>query len=160
MQFAEKIKQIRTKNHLTQEQFAMRLNVTRQAVSNWENNRNLPDIQMLILITEIFDVTLDELILGDEKINKLTEKLIEDTNQTKRAKLNLATTLTGTILLLLGIVCLVIKALSVEYIDAQGILHENFFLLPIGFSLLFAGCIVFLVIGIQYLKETIYKHRA
>ena len=66
MQFAEKIKQIRTKNHLTQEQFAMRLNVTRQAVSNWENNRNLPDIQMLILITEIFDVTLDELILGDE----------------------------------------------------------------------------------------------
>lgn len=160
MQFAEKIKQIRTKNHLTQEQFAMRLNVTRQAVSNWENNRNLPDIQMLILITEIFDVTLDELILGDEKMNKLTEKLIEDTNQTKRAKLNLATTLIGTILLLLGIVCLVIKALSVEYIDAQGILYENFFLLPIGFSLLFAGFIVFLVIGIQYLKETIYKHRA
>ena len=93
-------------------------------------------------------------------MNKLTEKLIEDTNQTKRAKLNLATTLTGTILLLLGIVCLVIKALSVEYIDAQGILHENFFLLPIGFSLLFARCMVFLVIGIQYLKETIYKHRA
>ena len=160
MQFAEKIKQIRTKNHLTQEQFAMRLNVTRQAVSNWENNRNLPDIQMLILITEIFDVTLDELILGDEKMNLMSEKLIEDTNQTKRAKLNLVTTLTGTILLLLGIVCLVIKALSVEYIDDQGILHENFFLLPIGFSLLFAGCIVFLVTGIRFLKERVHKNRA
>ncbi len=93
-------------------------------------------------------------------MNKLTEKLIEDTNQTKRAKLNLATTLTGTILLLLGIVCLVIKALSVEYIDAQGILHENFFLLPIGFSLLFAGCIVFLVTGIRFLKERVHKNRA
>ena len=153
MQFAEKIKQIRNKNQLTQEQFAIRLNVSRQAVSNWENNRNLPDIQMLILIAEVYDVTLDELILGDEKMNTMTEKLINDTNQTKRAKINLVTTLIGAGLLLLGVICIIIKAFSVEYIDAQGILHENFFLLPIGFSLIFAGCIVFLITGFAYLKQ-------
>ena len=46
MQFAEKIKQIRTKNHLTQEQFAMRLNVTRQAVSNWESDSSQDPFQI------------------------------------------------------------------------------------------------------------------
>ena len=53
MEFGDKIKELRTKNQLTQEQFAMRLNVTRQAVSNWENNRNLPDLEMIILISSV-----------------------------------------------------------------------------------------------------------
>ena len=44
MDFGEQIKSIRQKEKLTQEQFAMKLNVSRQAVSNWENNKNLPDI--------------------------------------------------------------------------------------------------------------------
>ena len=43
MDFGEQIKSIRQKEKLTQEQFAMKLNVSRQAVSNWENNKNLPD---------------------------------------------------------------------------------------------------------------------
>ena len=50
MDFGEQIKSIRQKEKLTQEQFAMKLNVSRQAVSNWENNKNLPDIGMLILM--------------------------------------------------------------------------------------------------------------
>ena len=44
MSFGEQIKNIRKKEKLTQEQFAIRLNVSRQVVSNWENNKNLPDI--------------------------------------------------------------------------------------------------------------------
>ncbi|MFR6163780.1 MAG: DUF3955 domain-containing protein [Mediterraneibacter gnavus] len=39
--------------------------------------------------------------------------------------------------------------MSVEYIDTQGILHENFFLLPVGFLCLFCGFITFLTIGIR-----------
>ncbi|MEI3218798.1 MAG: helix-turn-helix transcriptional regulator [Lachnoclostridium sp.] len=45
MEFGDQIKDLRKKQNLTQEQFAMKLNVTRQAVSNWENNRNLPDLR-------------------------------------------------------------------------------------------------------------------
>lgn len=62
MSFGEQIKNIRKKEKLTQEQFAIRLNVSRQVVSNWENNKNLPDIGMLILISNVFHISLDALI--------------------------------------------------------------------------------------------------
>lgn len=44
---------------------------------------------------------------------------------------------------------------SVEYIDETGILHGNFYLLPIGFLFLFAGIIVFLVTGIRFIIEIV-----
>lgn len=60
MEFNEQIKRLRKENNLTQEEMAKKLNVTRQAISNWENNRNLPDFEMIILIAETFGVSLDE----------------------------------------------------------------------------------------------------
>lgn len=48
----------------------------------------------------------------------------------------------GTAVLLCGIFCLIAKALSPEYLDAQGYLHENFFLLPSAFALLLAASAV------------------
>lgn len=158
MEFGQKIKVIRKQNALTQEQFAQQLNVTRQAVSNWENDRNLPDLELLIMIADLFHLSLDELILGGTNMNNLTEKLINDGSETKRAKFNLFTTLIGTFLLLFGFACFFIEGHSVEYIDSSGILHENFFLIPIGFLFLFAGLMVFLATGITYLL-TILKKR-
>ncbi len=151
MEFGEQIKNTRAKNNLTQEQFATQLNVTRQAVSNWENNRNLPDLEMLILIATIFHLSLDELILGGTHMNNMTEKLIKDGSETRRAKFNLITSLIGSFLLLLGLTFLFIKGHSVEYIDSEGFLHENFYLLPLGFSFIFAGIMVFSIAGIKYL---------
>ncbi len=156
MQFGEQIRTIRKENGLTQEQFAVKLDVTRQAVSNWENERNLPDIEMLIRISRTFNVSLDRLILGEDReneMNNMTEKLIEDGSETRRARMNLVSTVIGGVLMLLGFMCFLIKALSVEYIDAQGILHENFFLIPVGFLFLFAGFLVILISGIAYLVE-------
>ena len=157
MEFAEKIKEIRTSHQLTQEQFAMKLNVTRQAVSNWENNRNLPDLEMLILIATIFGISLDELILGGTNVNNMTEKLIKDGSETRKAKLNLYATLIGTFLLLMGVMCFFIKVNSVEYVDSSGLLHENFYLIPIGFLFLLSGGIVFLTTGIKYIKNNVKK---
>ncbi|MBP2098098.1 DUF3955 domain-containing protein [Enterococcus rivorum] len=151
MEFGDKIKDLRKQSNLTQEKFAIRLNVTRQAVSNWENNRNLPDLEMLILISSIFHVSLDELILGGTNVNNMTEKLIKDGSETRRAKFNLISTIIGTFLLLFGFACFFIKATSVEYVDASGILHENFYLLPIGFLFIFSGLVIFSVIGIKFL---------
>ena len=59
----------------------------------------------------------------------------------------------GTAVLLCGIFCLIAKALSPEYLDAQGYLHENFFLLPISFTLLLAAVLLFLGAGIHFLKR-------
>ena len=82
-------------------------------------------------------------------MNNLTEKLIKDSNETKRAKINLISISIGGILLRIGIACIFLKAVSVEYIDAQGILHENFFLIPIGFLCLLSGFFTFVAVGIK-----------
>lgn len=54
---------------------------------------------MLVAIATIFDVSLDDLMLGGRNMNNMTEKLIQDSNETRRAKLNLISTVIGAILL-------------------------------------------------------------
>ena len=153
MNFDEKIIKIRKDNNLTQEEMAEKLNVSRQAISNWENKRNLPDIEMLIIISKIFSISLDELILGGEEMNDIEKKLINDGSESRIVKMNLISTIIGTFLLLIGLLCIVIKAITIEYIDESGILHENFYLLPIGFLFIFIGLIVILVGIIRYIKK-------
>ena len=63
----ENIKNIRKKNNITQEELAEKLNVTRQAVSNWENGKTEPDIETLTKIAQIFDISIDELVDGIPK---------------------------------------------------------------------------------------------
>lgn len=74
---------------MTQEQVASKLNVSRQAISNWENNRNLPDLEIVVELSMAFDLSLDQLILGGKDMNNMTEKLIKDGSETRRAKMNL-----------------------------------------------------------------------
>ena len=158
MKFSEQIKDLRTREKLTQEQFAEKLNITRQAVSNWENDRNLPDIEMLILIAQNFHISLDELILGGndmDEVNVMTDKLVRDGSENRRAKMNMISTIVGGVLMIMGLMCLIIKAFSVEYIDASGILHENFFLLPVGFLFIFSGALVIIVAYVSYVVKKI-----
>lgn len=144
MEFSQRIKSLRKENNLTQEQLAQSLHVSRQAVSNWENNRNLPDIEMLIQISSVFDISLDELLTGKE----LKEKIIVDGNESRRAKMNLISTILGVCLSVLGFIFIFIKACSVEYIDEMGFLHENFFLLPMAFFSMFTGLLIVFFTGV------------
>ena len=63
--FATRFKDYRKKLDISQEEIAERLNVTSQAVSKWECDKSYPDVQMLIDIAELFEVSLDTLILGE-----------------------------------------------------------------------------------------------
>ncbi|CRH17950.1 XRE family transcriptional regulator [Carnobacterium maltaromaticum] len=66
-------KQIQSKRknlNLSQEALADKIFVSRQTISNWENGRSYPDIQNLLLLSAIFDVTLDELVKGDIEVMK------------------------------------------------------------------------------------------
>ena len=160
MKFSEQIKDLRTREKLTQEQFAEKLNITRQAVSNWENDRNLPDIEMLILIAQNFHISLDELILGGndmDEVNVMTDKLVRDGSENRRAKMNMISTIVGGVLMIMGLMCLIIKAFSVEYIDTSGILHENFFLLPVGFLFIFSGALVIIVACASYIVRKLWE---
>lgn len=80
MNFNEKIKEIRKKQNLTQEQFAEKIFVSRNAVAKWESNRGYPDIQNLITISNVFGISLDELIKNDKKLN---DKIILDSASKK-----------------------------------------------------------------------------
>lgn len=62
MTIGEKLKELRLKNKMSQEELATKLGVTRQAVSKWEQNLALPDTNNLISIAKIFNVKVDELV--------------------------------------------------------------------------------------------------
>ena len=66
-EISNNIKKLRLKSKLTQEELAEKLNVTRQAVSNWENGKTEPDIETLTNIAQIFDISIDELVDGIPK---------------------------------------------------------------------------------------------
>lgn len=72
------IKYYRKKNQLTQDDVAKICNVTRQAVSNWENGKTEPDIQTLSLIATSLEITEEDLIYGpDEKEKKIETKITD-----------------------------------------------------------------------------------
>lgn len=76
LNLGDRIKNLRKENNLSQEQLAQKLNVSRQAISKWESNRAYPDIDNLVLLRNIFKVTLDDLVIGQDNIEG--ENNIED----------------------------------------------------------------------------------
>lgn len=70
MEFGKHIKKYRSENSLSQEQLAERVFVSRQTISNWENDKSYPDVNSLVLLSEVFNTSIDNLIKGDVKIMK------------------------------------------------------------------------------------------
>lgn len=157
MKFSDEMKKLRRENHLTQEQMASRLHVTRQAISNWQNDKNLPDIETVIRIATQFHVSLDELILGsDVEQSDVAHKLIQDGEDGRQARINLTACVIGSFFMMAGVLCLWIKAHSVEYIDDVGFLHENFYLLPVGMGLAVTDMAIILITFLLFLVR---RHR-
>lgn len=70
MKFSEKLKKLRKDNNLTQDELAEKLFVTRTAVSKWETDKGFPGIDSLKLLSNIFNVSIDELISDNDVDNK------------------------------------------------------------------------------------------
>ena len=77
MQLGQAIVQIRKERGLTQEAFAKMYSVTRQTVSNWENEKSYPDLSTLVKISDEFNVSLDILLKGDFRMVKDIDKKIK-----------------------------------------------------------------------------------
>ncbi len=125
MQFGEQIRQVRKSNGLSQEQMGQRLGVTRQAISNWENDRNLPDLEMIILIAQTFGLTLDELILGGTNMNNMTEKLIDDGSEGRRVRRYTNGLLAGAMIVMIGVALLIFRSVAVVSIDEYGVTTDG-----------------------------------
>lgn len=91
MEIGKKLKNARIEAGLTQEKAAEKIDVSRQTISNWENEKSYPDIISVIALSDLYSISLDELLKGDQK---MAEHLEESTNVVKSNK-----KLTGAILL-------------------------------------------------------------
>lgn len=65
--FGNRISELRIAHNWTQVQLAQKLNVSKQTVSNWENNNILPSVEMLIKLSRIFSTTTDNLLALDNR---------------------------------------------------------------------------------------------
>lgn len=102
MIFAEILKNERKNKGWSQEELAEKLFVSRQSISKWENGLNYPSIEIIIRLSELFGLTIDELLRGDEKLKK---KVIKDSKQLAHPKLKFF----FDVLFLIGAALLVIK---------------------------------------------------
>ena len=80
MELGKQIRKYRNERTLSQEALADKVYVSRQTVSNWENDKSYPDVKSLVLLSEVFAVSLDQLIKGDVEMMK------EQINQTDQKK--------------------------------------------------------------------------
>ena len=70
MELGKQIKKHRQEAQLSQEELAERIYVSRQTISNWENDKSYPDVNSLVLLSETFQISLDKLIKGDIEVMK------------------------------------------------------------------------------------------
>ena len=74
MNIAERIQCLRKMKGISQEELADKMGVSRQAVSKWENEQSIPDLEKVILMSEYFDVTTDYILKGRETSDQLEKK--------------------------------------------------------------------------------------
>ncbi len=91
MKIGSFFKQLRTEKNLTQEQLAEALNVSRRTVSRWETGFNLPDLDVLVIMSDFYQVDLRELLDGerrnekmDQEMKETVKKVAEYSNEEKR----------------------------------------------------------------------------
>ena len=80
MEIGKKLKEAHQMSGLTQENVAEKLNVSRQTISNWETEKFYPDILYVLQLSDLYQVSLDELLKGDER---MIQHLEDSTNVVK-----------------------------------------------------------------------------
>lgn len=79
MELGTQIRKYRNERTLSQEALAEKVYVSRQTVSNWENDKSYPDMNSLVLLSEVFEISLDQLIKVEEKAERNEERPVEQT---------------------------------------------------------------------------------
>ena len=132
MEIGTKLKSARKKCGLTQEKAAEAVGVSRQTISNWENEKSYPDIVSVIRLSSLYSVSLDELLKGDED---MIEHLEESTNVVNSNKKLIVAALANILLLIV-------------FAIFSGVIPENrFFLVGIfALSIISASALLYQII--------------
>ena len=106
MNFSERLKKEREKKGWSQAELAEMIHVSRQSVSKWETSKNYPNIEVIIDLSDLFGITIDELLRSDEE---LKNKVIQDSKQLEYPKWKVL----FDSVFLLGLFLLVIKVIII-----------------------------------------------
>ena len=88
MSVGSQIKQRRTELNMSQETLAEKIGVSRSAISNWEIERNYPDLQLIVSLSDVLEIPLDTLLKGDTAVvDKITTDTTTRKNLTKKLKI-------------------------------------------------------------------------
>ena len=119
MNLGEQIKNRRNKLNMTQEELAEKLSVTRSAVSNWETEKNYPDLQTIVDISDELNISLDILLKGDRKV---VEKITKDTNENPKLRSKIKALIAVVIVLcVIGVALVYIN----QYMNRQSYMPYN-----------------------------------
>lgn len=99
MELPQQLKANRERLGLTQEDVAQRIFVSRQTMSSWETGKTYPDVQSLLLLSNLFGVSIDSLVKGD--VETMKETIVKDAVTMERLSIGMVG------LLLAGVACLV-----------------------------------------------------
>ena len=140
MAFSDNLQYLRTREALTQEQLAERLDVSRQSVSKWESNLSFPEMDTILKLCDLFDVSLDTLLRGDAAAETQADTAGYDKHMntfTWQVTLSISGILLGVVLMVgalaLGLpeelstaLFLLVLTIAVVVLIAGGIQHDNF----------------------------------
>lgn len=100
MEIGRRLKAARLQNGFTQEAVAEKLKVSRQTISNWENEKSYPDIVSVVHLSNLYDISLDELLKEDKR---MLEHLEKSTNVVKSSKRLAVAVITNIVLLFVSV---------------------------------------------------------
>lgn len=133
MELGNKIKYYRGEKEFSQEELAERVYVSRQTISNWENNKSYPDINSIVLLSEIFEISIDNLIKGD------VEQMKKEINTEDVKKLHFY----ATMMAILMLVATILLMPMLKFIGLYGFIP--YFVL--------VGCAMFFAIKVDKIKK-------
>lgn len=114
MKISQVIKENRVSRELTQEELATILNVSRSTISSWENGRSYPDLEMVLILSQEFDISVDSLLKGDSDI---VQEISKDTKVKKRNRIVISMMTVVLLILMVFIFNTKFKARSVGQSD-------------------------------------------
>ena len=84
MKIGDQLKKARLDKNMTQEEVAEKIFVSRQSISNWENNKTYPDIGNVIALSDLYEISLDELLKGSDNFMKHLEESTDIVKSNKK----------------------------------------------------------------------------
>ena len=135
MTLGEKISKLRTEHNMSQGDLAEKMNVSRQSISKWETGASIPDLDKVIALSNLFDVSIDDLAKEDVRADKST---VDGTTcqgkNTTPQRLYGTQKIIGFILISAGIICVILAM----------VFAKRFLIIPTVYLLL-CGCLCLLV---------------